>query len=205
MKQNTFPLMALSRLRMGTDGQGVTTLAAAWGCPLRCGMCLNSRALRTDTPVKRVFPEEMYDMVKADDLYFQATGGGVTFGGGEPLMHAAFIRDFRKLCGGKWRLTAETCLNIPAENLEIAMECLDEFIVDVKDMDPGVYRRYTGMDNGPVIRNLERLLSRFDPEKVLVRVPNIPGYNTPEDVENSLHRLRRMGAKRFDVFTYVNP
>lgn len=203
MKQNIFPLMALSRLRMATDGQGITTLAAAMGCPLRCAMCLNPHTWNANAEVKHVSPEELYEKVRVDDLYFQATRGGVTFGGGEPLIHAGFIRDFQKLCGDKWRLTAETCLNIPAENLDIAMECLDEFIVDVKDMNPEIYRRYTRADNARMISNMEKLLSRFDAEKVLVRVPNIPGYNSPDDVEKSLERLKAMGAKRFDVFTYV--
>ena len=42
--ERTFPLFALSRHRMATDGRGVTTLAAAWGCPLRCRYCLNPQS-----------------------------------------------------------------------------------------------------------------------------------------------------------------
>ena len=200
-----FPLFGLVRHRMATDGQGVTTLAAAYGCPLRCRYCLNPQSWRENTAVKPVTARELYDLVKIDDLYFQATGGGVTFGGGEPLSHAVFIRAFRAVCGDRWRLCAETSLNVPKDMVETAMECLDEFIVDVKDTNPDIYRRYTGADNAGMLRNLEELVRRVGAERVLARVPLIPGYNTVDDVETSLSRLRAMGIQRFDTFTYRVP
>ena len=199
----TFPVIGLARHRMGTDGEGVTTLVAARGCPLRCKYCLNPHSWQEGTRVREATPRQLYDAVRRDDLYFRATGGGVTFGGGEPLGHAPFIRAFRALCGDGWKLRAETSLMISRENLEIAMGCLDEFIVDVKDMNPEIYRRYTGADNGPMLGNLAALLSAVGPERVLVRVPNIPGFNTPGDVEDSVRRLQAMGAARLDVFDYI--
>ena len=200
--ENLFPLFALARHRMATDGQGVTTLAAAYGCPLRCRYCLNPQSWGAKTAVKPVTARELYELVKIDDLYFQATGGGVTFGGGEPLIHAPFIREFRALCPDQWRLRAETCLNISGTLLEAAMACVDEFIVDVKDMNPTIYRRYTGADNSAVCRNLALLVKRLGPARVLARVPLIPGFNTPEDVAASLAQLRNIGLTRFDTFTY---
>lgn len=200
-----FPLFALSRLRMGSDGQGVTTLVAAKGCPLRCKMCLNPQSLSCDTQVKYITPHELYEIVRKDDLYFQATGGGVTFGGGEPLLHAAFIREFRKISGDRWRLVAETSLNIPEKNLIIATECIDGFIVDIKDMNPDIYRNYTGKDNAPVIRNLRKLLSITDPRNVTIRVPHIPGYNTDTDIRCSIEILKDFGAVIVDVFDYIHP
>ena len=68
-----------------TDGEGVTTLAAFWGCPLRCQYCLNPHSLREGTKCEELTPTQLYDKVKLDNLYFLATNGGVTFGGGEPL------------------------------------------------------------------------------------------------------------------------
>lgn len=198
-----FPLMGISRLRMATDGVGVTTLAAAWGCPLRCKMCLNPHCFSEDTPVKRLTPQELYDRIKIDDLYFQATGGGVTFGGGEPLLHSDFISEFRLLCGSKWHITAETCLNIPQKHVETASECVDAFFIDIKDMNPEIYRSYTGRENDQVIANLEFLLKKTDPDRITVRVPNIPGYNTPDDVQKSADMLRAMGFIHLDIFTYI--
>ena len=198
-----FPMIALARHRMATDGQGVTTLVAARGCPLRCRYCLNPQSWQEGTRVREVTPAALYEAVKVDDLYFRATNGGVTFGGGEPLTHAPFIRAFRDLCGDGWRLCAETSLAISRENLETAAQCLDEFIVDVKDTDPQVYRRYTGADNGAMLENLAALLKAVGPGRVRVRVPNIPGYNDPAGVARSVERLRAMGATRLDVFDYI--
>ena len=81
-----FPLLSLARLRIGIDGQGVTTLAAGAGCPLSCRWCINGKLLR-EAPAERVSAAELLERVRIDDLYFRATGGGVTFGGGEALLH----------------------------------------------------------------------------------------------------------------------
>ena len=143
-------------------------------------------------------------MVKIDDLYFQATGGGVTFGGGEPLLHSRFIAEFRKLCGSKWHISAETCLNVPTDMLEIAAGCIDAFFVDIKDMNPEIYRNYTTRDNRRVIDNLKFLRARVSPENITVRVPNIPGYNTPDDVKRSIDTLHSMGFENLDIFTYID-
>ncbi len=195
--------MAANRHRMATDGEGITTLVAAHGCPLRCKMCLNPQCFDESTAVKHLTADELYNIVKIDDLYFQATGGGITFGGGEPLLHSEFIAEFTKLCGNKWHITAETCLNIPRNKLEIAAECVDTFFVDIKDMNPEIYRSYTGRDNHPVIENLKYLIEKAGPERITVRVPNIPGYNTPSDVQKSADRLRAMGFTKLDIFTYI--
>lgn len=92
----SFVLIGLSRHRIGVDGAGVTTLVAFHGCPLRCKYCLNPKALSLNGVWKRFIPEELYNHVKQDDLYFRATSGGVTFGGGEPLLsckrYCTFIR-----------------------------------------------------------------------------------------------------------------
>ena len=100
-------LIGLSRHRIGVDGAGVTTLVAFHGCPLRCQYCLNPKALSPNGVWKRYTPEELYNHVKQDDLYFRATGGGVTFGGGEPLLSCKEILHFHKICrdkGHDWKI-----------------------------------------------------------------------------------------------------
>ena len=97
-------------------------------------------------------------MARVDDLYFQATLGGVTFGGGEPLLYAPFIAAFRQCCGKTWRLTAETSLNVPEDLARAALPALDEVIFDVKDVDPAIYRAYTGGDNARALFNLRLAL-----------------------------------------------
>ena len=169
MNAPLYPLFALSRHRLGSDGAGVTTLAAARGCPLRCKYCLNPQALREETPVRLVAPAQLYAMTRVDGLYFQATGGGVTFGGGEPLLYAPFIAAFREQCGPAWRLRAETSLNVPEELARTALSALDEVIVDIKDASPAIYRAYTGGDNARALSNLRLALAMLGAERVLAR------------------------------------
>ena len=197
-----FPLLSLSRLRMGTDGTGVTTLIAGKGCPLRCRWCINAQLLR-EAPAENVSAEELLARVRIDDLYFRATGGGVTFGGGEALLHAAILREFRRLCPAEWRVSAETSLAVPREKLETALEAVDLFIVDCKDMNGETYRRYTGGDGARMEENLRFLLEKAGADRLLVRVPLIPQYNTAEDRERSAEKLRAMGVRKLDLFDYV--
>ena len=96
MSEIVFPTAAVSRLRMDTDGEGITTLVCGWGCPLRCRYCINRFTWSETTEIRRLTPEELYNQVKQDSLYFEATGGGITFGGGEPLLYAEFFPEFRK-------------------------------------------------------------------------------------------------------------
>lgn len=199
---STMPVWAVSRLRMTTDGAGVTTLVTAEGCPLKCRYCLNPMSQNGEAESVRMTPPELYEKVRIDDLYFQATGGGVTFGGGEPLLYPDFISEFRALCPPEWKLRAETSLHVPRENVTAVLGAIDEFIIDIKDMDSSIYRSYTGQSNRLVYNNLADLLSCVDPERILVRVPLIPEFNTDENVRSSISILRSMGVTRLDLFKY---
>ena len=198
----TAPVITFSRLRMTTDGEGVTTLVIFHDCPLRCKYCLNPFSFAPDTKREDLTPEQLYDKVKIDDLYFVATGGGVTFGGGEPLLRADFLKEFRALCGDRWHLCAETSLNVPAEAVRTAADCMDMFYVDCKDTNPEIYKAYTGIQNTQMLENLRTLISLAGTERVVVRVPLIPGYNTEDDREKSRALLTSLGVTQFDFFTY---
>lgn len=195
--------IGIRRHRLATDGEGVTTLAAFWGCPLRCRYCLNPYCLDERFKGELLTPRELYDRVRIDDLYFRASGGGVTFGGGEPLLQTNFLREFRALCGDAWRLYAETSLNVPRAFVEAAAEIFDGFIVDVKDTDPAIYRAYTGRDNAQMLQNLKYLVDAVGAQNVLVRLPLIPSFNTEQHRQKSRLLLQGLGITRFDEFTYI--
>ncbi len=201
----TAPIVTYARHRMQSDGQGVTTLVCFHGCPLRCKMCLNPFSFSPDTKRKIMTPKELYDEVKIDELYFLATNGGVTFGGGEPLLYPDFLTEFRNICGKEWHLCAETSLNVPWVNVEKSISAIDYYIIDCKDTNPEIYKKYTNKDNGIMLDNLKRLVSLISPENILVRVPLITNYNTEQDREKSIEFLSSIGIKNFDKFEYINP
>ena len=185
------------------DGQGVTTLICFQGCPLHCRFCVNPYAIPMHSDKATVMtPEQLYERVKVDELYFLATGGGVTFGGGEPLLHPDFIRRFHDLCPDAWHLCVETSLAVPWSHIDAIADAVDVFYVDCKDTDPTIYKAYTGMDNALFLDNIRRLAQRVSADKIVVRIPLIPGYNTEAHQQQSAAFFSQLGLHQFDFFTY---
>ena len=198
----TAPLIGISRHRLTTDGEGVTTLVAFHGCPLRCKYCLNPQSLHSEGIWKHYDCMQLYEEVRLDELYFLATHGGITFGGGEPCLQSDFIYEFRQLCGQEWQLSVESSLNVPQENIEKLLPVIDYYIIDIKDINNDIYQQYTGKENEKVLNNLHYLIERGKNEQIIVRTPIIPVYNSESDVDNSIRLLKEMGITQFDRFTY---
>lgn len=121
-------IIGICRHRLTTDGEGVTTLVAFHGCPLRCKYCLNPQSLVKPERFPSYDALSLYNETRIDALYFIATGGGVTFGGGEPCLHADIITQFRNLCGKEWSLSLETSLNVAPQQFASLIPIIDHFI-----------------------------------------------------------------------------
>ena len=199
------PVIGISRHRIATDGEGVTTLVAFHQCTLRCQYCLNPQSLKPYTACQMLTPEQLVEVTRVDDLYYLATGGGVTFGGGEPALRHEFICRFRALCPPGWKIYLETSLNVPESHVEALIPVVDHFIVDIKDTNPAIYHAYTGGHVERALANLRLLADKQLHEHVTLRLPLIPGFNTPADVDKSEQMLREIGFARFDRFEYFTP
>jgi len=202
-KNNSAPFIGISRNRLATDGNGITTLVAFWGCPLSCFYCLNPQSLTKNSSIKTYTPDELFQTVKIDQLYFLATGGGITFGGGEPCIYPDFIKEFRKLCGEQWNITVETSLNVPLKNVKTLFPVINHYIVDIKDIDNRIYKNYTGKDNHLPISNLKWLIKQGKAANICVRVPLIPNYNSDKDTEKTVSALKDMGLTEIETFSYI--
>ena len=196
-------IFAIDRHRIDTDGQGVTTLVCFNGCRLLCEYCINPECWHFGSNDKIVTPEELLEEVKIDNLYFSATGGGITFGGGEPALQSEFIEAFCKIAPAEWRFNIETSLNVEQYHVELLLPYIDQYFIDIKDADPIIYKRYTHRYNHLVLNNLRWLLSHESmAERIIVRLPLIKDYNTPDDVRRSREYLESMGVTQFDEFEY---
>lgn len=196
---NKAPIFAISRLRMETDGSGITTLVAFMGCPLRCKYCLNEKChepiyadngsdLRKD--IMMLTPQKLYDLVKIDHIYFQATDGGICFGGGEPTLYPEFIEEFANICNEKWKITIETSLHCSIETIRRLSKVVDYWIVDIKSLDPEIYFSYTCVS--PVVeQHLAILKQCVSNEQVMIKVPIIPGYNNDGNVDRSIEDIKK--------------
>ncbi len=202
MKNQRAKIIGIIRHRLLTDGDGVTTLVAFHSCPLRCSYCLNPQSLGDGRHFREYSPERLYAETRIDEIYFIATNGGVTFGGGEPCLRPQFIRKFRELCGPAWRLNLETSLNVPTCNVEALLPVVNTLIIDIKDMNPDIYRNYTERSNDLVLENLHLLAEAGRQSDCIIRLPLIPSYNTDADREISRKALEALGFTRFDLFTY---
>ncbi len=199
----TAPFIAINRHRLTTDGEGVTTLVGFHGCPLHCEYCLNAQCLQADGVWCRLTPGELYSEVEIDDLYFVATGGGICFGGGEPLLRSEFIKAFAEIMNPEWKLTIESSLNVPLENVKAIASLVQMWYVDIKDMNPDIYKAYGCKENKQVVSNLQWLAANGYADKVIIRLPLIPEYNTDEDRQQSQQQLEKMGFTNFDKFNYI--
>lgn len=202
MKKQRAKIIGIARHRLSTDGDGVTTLVAFHGCTLRCRYCLNPQSLGDGGRFREFSPEELYAETRIDELYFIATNGGVTFGGGEPCLRPQFIREFRELCGPTWQLNLETSLKVPSVNIETLLPVVNTMIIDIKDMNPDIYSSYTRQSNDLVLDNLRLIADSGKQKDCIIRLPLIPDYNTDTDREKSRKALEALGFDRFDLFTY---
>ena len=192
---------------MGTDGSGITTLVTFMGCPLKCKYCLNQKChepiYESDGKTLRkgimmLTPQELYDIVKVDNIYFQSTGGGICFGGGEPTLYKDFIVEFKKICGDKWKITLETCLRCSFNTIQDLSPVVDHWIVDIKSMNPFIYEEYTGVISG-VLQHLSSIQKLVSQEKITVKVPHIPGFNDKDELEKDVEEIK----KRFGFLNVI--
>ncbi len=199
-------IIRVDRLRMGTDGKGVSTLVSLFGCPLNCAYCINSHCHETRQGTERhvlVTPEELVREISRDGIYYMMSGGGIVFGGGEPLMQPEFIHEVCKLINPGWQVRIETSLNVPWQSIHLLLQDVDEWIIDIKDMNDVIYEKYTGAHNMVVKANLCELRRYVDSSRLHIRIPRIEGYNSEKDVDRSFEEVRGMLQVEPEVFDYI--
>lgn len=200
--EKSIPIIGVSDLRVESDGPGIRTLIISPECPLNCKYCINDFCHKCpDDKIMSYSVTSLYKKIKNRRIYYWASGGGVVFGGGEPLLHEDYILEFSQRYGREISITIETSLNVPIMHLEELKKTIDLFIVDIKDMNSEVYEHYTGMSNNLLIENLARIVDVEN--KVMIRIPLIKGFNEKKDQIKSRNLLKTMGFSRFDFLTYV--
>jgi pyruvate formate lyase activating enzyme len=120
--------------------------------------------------------DEVITEASRDTLFYDESGGGVTFSGGEPLMQGEFVSACMDACKRRGICTAlDTCGHASTDVLLACAECTDLILYDLKLIDADRHERQVGVSNSLILENLRRL---DDLEKVIwVRVPVIPGVN----------------------------
>ena len=165
--------------------------------------CLEANGKTPSKGVSVITPQDLYDKVKIDNLYFGMTGGGICFGGGEPALKWRFIRSFRKICGPEWKITLETCLHYNEYIIKELSKIVDLWIVDIKSMEPIIFEEYTGVKVAPLFNRLKFLRDIVGEEKVVIKIPFIPEYKDEHSVKWELSKIKAMGFTHIEQIEYI--
>jgi pyruvate formate lyase activating enzyme len=177
------------------DGPGIRVTFFMKGCPLACWWCHNPEGIspekQTIVQTKKMGEKEFSEdeevgrYITVDDIleilgresvFFQQSGGGVTFSGGEPMLQPEFLIEALKACKSAGYHTAvDTSGYSSKKNYLDILPFTDLFLFDIKHIDPDKHIEYTGVSNAGIIENFRMLMkSRRD---VMLRIPVIPGIN----------------------------
>lgn len=155
------------------DGKAKTDRKLCTSC-LACANVCPARA-RTASG-EEYTADELAEILKKDSKYYEKSGGGVTFSGGEPLLQTDFVCAVADLMRKSGIHTAmETSLYASSENVERAAEHIDFFMVDIKSTDDAAHKKFTGVSVLPILENV-KLLSSLG-KKVLIRIPIVETFN----------------------------
>jgi pyruvate formate lyase activating enzyme len=168
-----------------------------------CGACVDVCPAGALRRVGRSWAAaELLEAVLRDRAFYEASGGGVTLSGGEPVLHASFLAEFLPIVEAEGlHVALETCGAYPFELLEPLLPRLDLVLFDVKAADPLRHGRYTGQDNLQILENLAELRRRRVPLEVRMAV--IPGWNSDaENVEATAKLLRELGVETLTLLPY---
>lgn len=134
---------------------------------------------------KKTYGEKMdgsvlMELLLRDRHFYEESGGGVTFSGGEPLLQIDGLTEILKLCDQRGlHTTLDTSGFAPREHFEKIMPHTDLFLYDLKNMDPELHKKYTGVDNELILDNADFILKNG--ASVVFRIPVIPGINTAKE------------------------
>lgn len=126
--------------------------------------------------------DELMKEINKDLIFYDESGGGVTFSGGEPLYQYEFLELMLKRCKLTGIHTAlDTCGFVSEEGLIGISDYVDLFLYDIKLMDDYKHKKYTGVSNELILNNLKKLDELQ--KRIFIRIPIIPGINDDENIE----------------------
>lgn len=161
----------------GTCREKCTNGDACIACGV-CVACCPAEAKRLyGTPYSA---EALAELLLRDRAYYAATGGGVTFSGGECMLYPDYLAAVARICKAAGvHMAVDTAGHVPWESFARVLPFVDLFLYDVKCLDPVLHKRGTGVDNALILQNLERLIGTD--KEIAVRTPVIPDFNEGEE------------------------
>jgi pyruvate formate lyase activating enzyme len=197
-------------IRCGECARHCPEEAAGPGAPApedvctRCGSCVAACPSGARSAVGVAMSvEAVLTKLEKDAVFYEESGGGATFSGGEPLMQPDFLKALLTACRIRGFHTAvDTCGFAPVDELLKVAVSTDLFLYDLKFIDDERHRLYTGVSNAPILANLRTLSERHG--EVWLRIPLIPGVNDGEGELDGMARLAKSlpGVRQVNLIPY---
>ena len=197
------------------DGHGIRTIVFLKGCVLRCRWCCNPESQeykiqtmmvqgKPKTMGRDVTVEEVMHEVEKDRAYYRRSGGGLTLSGGESLCQPQFARDLLRAAKAAGITTAmESMACAKWEVIESILPYLDQYLMDIKHINPEKHKEFTGRSNELMLENARKVAASGMTE-LSIRVPVIPTFNdTPEEIRDIAWFADKLpGVKRIHLLPY---
>jgi len=188
------------------DGPGIRTTIFLKGCNMRCLWCHNPEGIPANAnegQLKTI--NEIVAELEKDTNYYHASGGGITFSGGEPTLQLPFLLGLMTACRNRGLHTAlETNGLFPTEYIPKLVKHTDLFLFDIKHTDKAEHLKWTGVSNQKIIENLSAICKHNS--DVILRCPIIPGVNDNDNhfYELSALRVRYGCIREIELMPYHN-
>jgi pyruvate formate lyase activating enzyme len=169
-----------------------------------CGRCVGACLTGAREIIgKKMSVTEVMTEIEKDRIFYDQSGGGATFSGGEPLMQPEFLTALLDQCRAIGIHTAvdTTCYAEPQVLGEVANKT-DMFLCDIKHMDNKMHKDFTGVGNEMILKNIRELAKAG--VKMIIRVPVIPGFNDDQkNIEMTADFVKSLGnTNRIDILPY---
>ncbi len=207
------------------DGPGIRTTVFFQGCPLDCQWCHNPESRPAgitacttgSTPGpggsdasgltgRQVSADDLMAQILQDEIFYDQSGGGVTFSGGEPMLQIDFLATMLKRCRAAGLHTAlDTSGHAPWEDFERVLDDTDLILFDLKLMNDIEHIKHTGVSNEQILSNLQRLATTG--KEITIRLPMIPDLtDTDQNIDavasflDPLSEIRRISLLPYNRF-----
>jgi pyruvate formate lyase activating enzyme len=162
-----------------------------------CGKCAEvcpTKAIEMSGKVMSV--TEIMDAIEKERVFFDQSGGGVTFSGGEPLVHTKMLIRLLDECGNRGiHRTVDTAGNVSTETILEVAKRTDLFLYDLKMMDSELHREWTTAGNSKILHNL-RVISDAG-KHIIIRIPLIGGINdTEENIKQTAKFISELAGEK---------
>jgi pyruvate formate lyase activating enzyme len=178
-------------------GDGIITDAEL--CKL-CGKCAEACPTKAiEMSGKAMSVSEIMDVIEKERVFFEQSGGGVTFSGGEPLVHSKFLIELLDECGQRGiHRAVDTAGNVKTETLLEVARRTDLFLYDLKMMDAGLHEQWSGARNEMILCNLKALAETG--AHIIIRIPLIGGINdSEENIRQTAEFLNSLTGEKKEV------